>query len=135
MRLTICLSVRKILLLLLLAQPVQASELKWDWNAFDYSLQGIFIATLVVDRAQTIDIASHGRERNPILGKSPSIGKINTYFLSCAVLHTGLMAIIPRPFRNPIQGFSILIESSVIHGNYEMGIMHRNYQLGYTMRF
>lgn len=116
---------RKFLLLLILAQPVQAAELKWDWNAVDYTLQGIFVATLVMDRAQTVDISQKNQELNPILGSSPSIRKINVYFLSVAVLHTAVMAAIPRPFRNPIQGFSIAIEGSQVY---------HNWSVGYTMK-
>jgi hypothetical protein len=106
-----------------MAMPAQALD---KWTATDTLLQATFIGTLVLDRNQTRRIALRNDEVNPILGPSPSFKSIDAYFIGYAIAHTAVMVILPDPYRNTIQGFSI---------GYELSVVQHNLILGYSARF
>lgn len=61
-------------------------------NGDDWS-RPAFLAVTAIDLAQTHDIRKqypHLYEMNPILGKHPSAGQINTYFIGSTLLILGL---------------------------------------------
>ena len=63
----------------------------WERNKEWVVGQGIFLTLLAIDWGQTRYIAKLGLpELNPILGKKPSLRKINAYFITVAILHTYL---------------------------------------------
>src|SRR5256886_12688469 len=82
---------------------VAALPARRSWTASHTALASAFAVVLLVDAAQTRDLARRGwpgfREANPLLGPRPSVGKVNTY--------TALAAAAPkstadaRPQRSP----------------------------------
>src|SRR3990167_6853664 len=81
----------KKLILILCFLPLSAQA---DWDRVDKLLGATAVASLVVDWGQTRYIAKHPEnyeERNLILGKHPSVGRVNVYFTG-AILGTLLFA-------------------------------------------
>lgn len=60
-------------------------------------------ATLACDWMQTRAVAqaapSYDWERNPMLGKTPSVGQVDAYFAGSALANLALWAIIPEKWR------------------------------------
>jgi len=109
------------------------------WTTLDYTLQSAVITTQVIDWGQTLDIAksqpkvlSEGdgwrmiqrrrSEINPILGDHPSVGRVNTYFISSIILNSVVAHYLPKPYRNIFQVLSIGCESYFISRNYHVGL-------------
>jgi hypothetical protein len=73
------------------------------WGATDLELAGAFVTALWVDAAQTRSLARSGwrdfRESNPLLGRRPTEGQINTYTAVVAVTTLGVAAVLPRRAR------------------------------------
>jgi|WetSurMetagenome_2_1015567.scaffolds.fasta_scaffold237660_3 hypothetical protein len=91
------------------------------WTTKDTVLQVAVFTTLFLDCNQTY--YRHGyKETNPLLGKYPSNKEVNIYFISCALLHTGIAYALPNPYRNAWQLLTIGFESSVVYNNYRIGI-------------
>jgi hypothetical protein len=73
------------------------------WSGMDVGLAGAFVTALWVDAAQTRSLARAGwkdfRESNPLLGRRPTEGQINTYTAVVAVTTLGVAAVLPRRAR------------------------------------
>jgi len=82
----------------------------------------------IMDWGQTLEIARHPEkyyELNPILGRHPGVGKVNTYFLITGIGHTLISAALPKKYRRIWQWFTIGIESSVVLHNFRIGLKVR----------
>src|SRR5256714_2643099 len=80
---------------------VAALPARRSWTASHTALASAFTVVLLVDAAQTRDLASRGwpgfREANPLLGPRPSVGQVNTYTaLAAAGMMTAAAAAPPR---------------------------------------
>ena len=95
-----------------------------EWKGTDKALEGVFLALLAADRAQTLQASKRRdlEEANPILGLHPSKGKINGYFGAAALAHMGLAHLLPEPYRNLFQGVTIGIEQQPVRNNYKLGL-------------
>ena len=49
-------------------------------------------------------------ETNPIIGYTPSVGRVNTYFISVLLLHPVISYILPKPWRTYWQAGTIGLE-------------------------
>lgn len=75
---------RHILLALLLFPAVAHGQRRFD--TADKILLVTSTLALAADWSTTVDGARRGaREYNPLLGSSPSVGRLNTYFAACAL--------------------------------------------------
>lgn len=95
------------------------------WDKMDTALQLTYLGLHVMDWGQTLDIAkspNKHEELNPILGKHPSIDKVNSYFVLTGVGHTVISLLLPKPYRNYWQLITIGIESNCVYHNYRMGV-------------
>jgi hypothetical protein len=96
-----------------------------DWSKVDTALQITYSALHVIDWGQTLDIAKHPKdwsETNPILGKHPSISKVNSYFAATLVGHAVVSYLLPKPYRRIWQCMWIGIEAGYVTHNYSVGI-------------
>lgn len=111
-----------LIILLLVLVPMSLWAWKPDkWEAEDTLLQGIFITFLILDCNQTYYRQGY-KEENIILGEYPSNKKVNLYFISYGILHTGIAYILPKPYRNYWQLLCIGVESNTVYYNYKIGI-------------
>lgn len=73
---------KKSILFLVLIALTSFDVKAWDWQTTSNVL-------IIADWGQTLDISARDDyfETNPILGKYPSRGEVNTYFLTCLILN------------------------------------------------
>lgn len=73
---------------------------------------------LWVDAAQTRSLArqgwTHFQESNPILGREPSVGRINTYTAAAAVATLGIAAVLPPRARRWWLASAFALEASTV---------------------
>lgn len=107
--------------LLLIAAPAQAFD---DWEMHDKVLLGTAELTLAVDWLQTLEIAKSPRwtEANVILGKYPSVQKVNIYFASSMLLTYVMAEALPNGWRTGFLGGLTALEVAVIIHNSNAGI-------------
>jgi len=95
------------------------------WTRSDTMRQTAVLGLMAVDYHQTRVIASDPmkwEEYNPILGRHPSGGKVDAYFLSLAVGHTAVAAVLPSKWRAYWQYFYIGAEGVCVVHNFGEGI-------------
>lgn len=94
------------------------------WTVQDTVMEGIFIATLAIDRAQTLDIKNHPDkfEGNVFLGNHPTDRRINRHFLTVALLHPAICYALPRNARTGFQFVSITVQAYTIGNNFSIGL-------------
>ena len=123
------------LALVLLATEAHAFD---KWTTGDTALQAAFLTTLAIDRGQTA-YGVHGKPApnyhakyyqeigfaQNFIGTRPTIRQVNQYFATCAVLHTGIAAMLPKPYRALWQTFWIGVEVGTIRGNVSAGVSVR----------
>ena len=115
----------KVLLLSICIIFLNFSVVNAEWTATDTAFQLAYTTLHVVDWGQTLDIAKNPdkwHETNPILGKHPSIGRVNTYFITTLIGHTFISYILPKNYRRIWQCVWIGIEGGYVAHNYHMGI-------------
>jgi len=107
------------------AKPSLADELKKkpskDWSKEDIARQVAYLGLQLIDWNQSKDIARHPEkyyEGNPLLGKHPSQGRLNSYTIGTMIGHTALMHLLSPEWRKRAQTGSILFEGNVVLGNH-----------------
>lgn len=111
-----------IALLVLLSPRLRAAD---DWDKTDYALGAAALAVTAVDWGQTRYIARHParfQETNAILGPHPSLGAVNTYFISAIALGAVIAHHLPRQQRKWFLGGIAVVEIVVTHRNYRLGV-------------
>ncbi len=116
---------KKLLLIILLFFP--ATAYAGDWNKVNTALELSHAAVLTLDWGQTRWIAANPQsgyfERvNPYLGKHPSVGKVDTWFIAWELLHPAISYLIPNPYRYIWQGLTLACEVDLTAHNYAIGI-------------
>jgi hypothetical protein len=116
--------------LFLLAGQSRADE----WTGKDTAWEATYLLLHVADWGQTLYIARHPDqyyEVNPILGKHPSRGRVNTYFALTGLVHVAGAVLLPTKFElfnvkfNPRRAWQfsgIYVEAFVVQHNYRVGI-------------
>lgn len=97
-------------------------------DELDAALLGGALATLAADWGQTRAIAQQPdrfHEINPILGRHPSIGRVNSYFALAMLGTAGLAFALPREYSRIFLGGVVLLEAAVIVNNHGIGIRAR----------
>jgi hypothetical protein len=92
---------------------------EYAWSATNYTLEALTATSLLIDRDQTQQIASHPDliETNRILGQHPSNTKINTYFALMELGQLGIADVLPNPYRNIFLGTVTTVEVLTIRKN------------------
>ena len=70
-----------------------------EWTKHDTDRQAALTALLVADWGQTRWIAknpSESLEKNPLLGSSPSLGRVNAYFATSIIGHAAISYMLPK---------------------------------------
>lgn len=90
----------------------------------EIGLEAAYLGLLVLDWGQTLYIADHEDyyERNPILGRHPSRGAVNSYFLMSALLHPLVSVVLPKEYRAWWQGGTIGLDALCVGNNFSIGI-------------
>jgi hypothetical protein len=100
--------------------------LRVSWSRTDIVLAGAFSAGLLMDAGQTRGLARGGwqgfREANPILGPSPSVGRINVYTAVAGLAVLGTAAALPARMRPWLLGAALAIEALTVARNAQAGI-------------
>ena len=111
-----------VLLLVLFPSLCQARE---PWEFTDYALTGAALATLAVDWGQTRNIAknpSRFDEKNRILGTTPSVGRVDAYFVGAMLGTVAVAHLLPQDMRRLFLAGTLSMELSVIDQNRSIGI-------------
>lgn len=102
--------------------PVFAS----DWTTEDTWWQAAYLALHVADWGQTRDIVKREGEgyyeTNPILGRHPSLKRVDTYFTVTALAHTAISYALPAAWRRGWQHVTIGVEAGYVSYNYSIGL-------------
>jgi len=102
--------------------PVFAS----DWTTEDTAWQAAYMVLHVADWGQTRDIARREDEgyyeTNPILGRHPSLKRVDTHFAVTALAHTAISYALPPDWRRRWQMVTIGVEAGFVSYNYSIGL-------------
>lgn len=109
-----------LLLFTALALPCHAEGLNLDLWTREDTYRQIPIAILqVVDWGQTRYVARRPElhEINPLIGKHPSIGRVNNYFAISIPANIAFSALVPSKYRSLWQTGRLMIQVSVVSYN------------------
>lgn len=112
----------KTLLILMILFPAISQA---DWSKNDTNRQLAFTGVLILDWAQTRYIANNPvefEEKNTVIGKHPTLGRVNGYFASAALIHWGISYALPPGARKVWQNVSIAVEAGQVGRNIQLGI-------------
>jgi hypothetical protein len=87
------------------------------WKKHDTALELAFVATAAVDWHQTMSITAGCQETNPMIGTCGNVVPPSVYFPIVIVLHAAVAAVLPRPWREIFQSFTIGVEANTIYTN------------------
>jgi len=97
-----------------------------SWNQTHTVLASAFVVTLMMDAAQTRELARHGwsgfREANPLLGDRPSVGQVNTYTAIAGLTVLGAAAALPPKVRPWLLGAAIAVQAFTVAGSVQNGL-------------
>ncbi|HEY7192531.1 MAG TPA: hypothetical protein VH439_02240 [Gemmatimonadales bacterium] len=98
-----------------------------SWSATDIGLASGFLALLWVDASQTRSLARNNwngyHETNPVLGRQPTEGQINTYTATVAVATVGIAQALPPRTRRWWLGVALALEAyTVYHTTSRLGV-------------
>lgn len=119
---TIIISILIFFLCCIYVMPVGA------WTSRDTAWQSGYLLVHAVDWGQTREVADHcekegmPHEHNIILGECPSIREVNTYFLTTAILHTGISRWLEARPRRVFQIITFALELNIVRRNYNLGL-------------
>ncbi len=103
------------------AQRISADDRAW--NTSYVVLAGAFAVALWMDAAQTREAMRRGYEElNPILGRHPSVGQINTYTAMSGLTVLVGAAVAPPRVRPWVLGVALAVETLTITGNAKAGL-------------
>jgi hypothetical protein len=102
-----------------------------EWSRADRQREAVFVAVAALDWLTTRNMARNCSEtykagayyeNNSILGRCPSLGRVNGYFASMVVLHAGIVTALPSNYRAGFQWTSLAYEFSFGYGNIQAGL-------------
>ena len=108
--------------ILSIASPVYAAD---EWSRADLERESAYMVLHTIDWRQTRYGTKHPEqfaENNPILGKYPSLKRVDTYFAATALLHVGAVHLMPEKWRPAFQYFWIVVEAGYVANNYRIGV-------------
>lgn len=117
------------------------SEIFKSFNEETIARETIFLYSLAKDWKQTHNIieSPFRREGNKFLGPDPSREKVDTYFASCAVIHSTIAFMLPEKYSKMWQMTWIFIQTGVTERNeserHNITDMSFRYKIEYTINF
>ncbi len=97
-----------------------------SWTRTDIALASGFAAALLMDAGQTRGLARGGwdgfHETNPLLGRTPSVGRINVYTAVAGLTVLGAAAALPARLRPWFLGAAFVLEAFTVGRNAQSGI-------------
>jgi len=97
-----------------------------SWAPAHTALAGAFVVTLLIDAAQTRELARQGwvgyRETNPLLGVRPSVGRVNSYTALAGLSVLGAAAAAPPRLRPWLLGAAIAVQALTIGSSMHQGL-------------
>lgn len=117
----------KYLIILALSLAISQNINAKEWTTEHTKWETAYLITHIIDWGQTLEITQNPKytELNPIIGKYPTRGKVNKYFLTTAIGHY-LVSKHLTSNRELWQKTSFF---------FELGIISRNVQLGIRTNF
>lgn len=83
-------------------------------------------AAIVMDWGQTRYVAKHPQQYeeivNPFLGKHPSVGKVNAWFIGSLAVNNGAMIALPKRYRPYYAGAVTAYEMRLVIRNNHIGV-------------
>jgi len=117
---------KKLFIIFVLLFLVSAKGMAADkWSTQDVALEITWqVLHSLIDWPQTIHIAKNPRyhEVNPLIGRHPSVAKVNVWFLTTALLHPVITHYLPKEYRLPWQALSLTVSSVCVFHNFLIGI-------------
>jgi len=97
-----------------------------SWTSSHTALASAFLVTLLIDAAQTRQLAREGwigfRESNPLLGERPSVGRVNSYTALAGLSVLGAAAVAPPRLRPWLLGAAVAVQLFTIQGSVRQGL-------------
>ena len=97
-----------------------------EWSKQDIALEAVSLGLIAVDWGQTRDIEARPKkfheQQNIFLGRHPSEGAVNAYFISYLIFHPAITYILPKKYRPWFQAITIGIETQAVIHNYSIGL-------------
>lgn len=111
---------KTVLLFLLLISSAQADE----WTRSDTYREATYLTLHTMDWAQTRNIARNPiyYEQNAILGKHPSVGRVDGYFALTGLAHLAVSYYLPAEYRKAFQYVTIGVEGGAVAHNFSIGV-------------
>ena len=94
-----------------------------------YLLVAYCVLVLILDWLQTRAIAKNPSlfyEMNPILGKHPTIGRVNVYFAACILGYLGMALTLPALGAFMFSVVIGIVQTYFVYANYDEGIPFDN---------
>ena len=105
---------------------VSAEMFADGWTDGDTVRETAYLMLHVADWGQTRNIAHRKGEgyweMNPILGKYPSIKRIDSYMAFSMLAHIGIAYALPRGWREAFQYTTVGIKAGVVFNNNSIGL-------------
>jgi len=95
-----------------------------EWTKTDKALLGASLGLRTIDYLQTKEIARNPNyhETNPCLGRHPTQGQVDTYFLATAIGEIVIAHFLPSKWRRVWLGVWIGVSGACVTYNYTIGI-------------
>ncbi len=108
--------------LLFISFSAQASE----WTDADKYREGVFLTVMTMDCHATRRLAKEGwvnyYESNPLLGQTPSVGRVNNTCLATAIAHVYIADNLSPEWRKAFQYTTIWVETGVLRSMISIGV-------------
>jgi hypothetical protein len=97
-----------------------------SWSRLDIALASAFTTSLLMDAGQTRGLARNGwqwfHEGNPLLGRHPTVGRVNVYTTVAGLTVLGAAAMLPRRVRPWFLCAAFVLETLTVAQNAQQGI-------------
>jgi hypothetical protein len=115
---------KRILLLLALCATTHLGAQSPRWTTWDKIGVAAGGALILADWFTTIDATRRGNfvEKNPLLGRDPSEGRINAVVGSWVVVYTASALLLPKEERRMLMAAVIVAETYVVTGQVTLGL-------------
>ena len=106
--------------------PIAGLPARVSWNRSHTALASAFLVGLLIDAAQTREVARQGwsgfRESNPLLGERPTVGQVNTYTALAGLSVLGAAAAVPPRVRPWLLGAAIAVQALTVGSSVRQGL-------------
>ncbi len=117
---------KKLFIIMLFALCMPVSSVAADkWTTQNIIMEGTYHILRAVDWSQTRYIARHPKrfhEMNPVIGRYPSVSRVDQYFFITTFLHLAISHYLPENYRTVWQGMTIFVSAEMVGHNYSVGI-------------